>query len=943
MYLPRSQAPGWEEIADLVLEDVTQLRARVCREYGITHFAYAADVNVELQPWIAEYTGGGLHVPIARSEGAREKERREEEQKLREKVEGWMVGQHLRASNSFGARLPTWNRYQLHSRPSVLDYVFIFQWVVVKGEAQVDTLYQGSARDARARLSDHALLRVGVALPHGVLARRYLSRRARSLKHWQAEDWREAQSTRRLFDATLPMCQSIEQLETLMHANASSTTCAPSARASPPKKPDLLVDLSRDLYARRGEKGADACRKVRRQHDRLERRFKRAKVEWEAQRAENRRRPLTHVLIDGKKVVDRRRWEQEVRDKVGNNCTDEEALAFSEQIVADLRRRVRGSPVPPEAQLQMSQLLQARAELKVGKATGPDGLSAAVLRHLPWRSLRVVLRFFNLILTGMRAPPDSWLSTLTSLMRKSQSGCTVENTRRLAVESVIKTWNSTAVLSGLEPYLARARAQVALFGFCPGRACSEVTAGLKTVAQHASQWGKDRAVLIASADLKQAFQRTTVSAVYRALTKLEVPVWLQRGILAPLVGEVTTLLFEGVSVLNVHVDRHIRTGGNESPDLWNLIVCAMWSDVLREWDALNIGFPCWDPNYLNRNRGGGGGGVGEASQEELQKVGPLFLLVNHLIYADNVFVLGSDLGIFQKQLTTLTSVLRLWGFEWKIDSQAVLVIGFSCVIPTFTVDVEGEQVPLARVSCMNVLCNDVYAEYKGPRGDVSRRICAAHRAFYKHIAYFRCSAVSWAAKCRKYVSLVQSVLLYGSEGFTWDSDSLGRIHVFEGRCLYHMAASRKPPGAQWQLWRPARLRWCREQLQKQRLQPAVQRALHSAWWLGQDVAGYFAERSGEYASVEQTNTVDGPQDDLPERAPAPKRRRLGPRAAQGEGVQHCASRAMCDARRLLVCYTYGLAQELREEEGSPRRRWRGCSTSRGVWLLLKRPSRWLRD
>eukprot|EP00959_Pyramimonas_sp_CCMP1952_P097517 2038406-Pyramimonas_sp.AAC.1 len=166
MYLPRSQAPGWEEIADLVLEDVTQLRARVCREYGITHFAYAADVNVELQPWIAEYTGGGLHVPIARSEGAREKERREEEQKLREKVEGWMVGQHLRASNSFGARLPTWNRYQLHSRPSVLDYVFIFQWVVMKGEAQVDTLYQGSARDARARLSDHALLRVGVALPH---------------------------------------------------------------------------------------------------------------------------------------------------------------------------------------------------------------------------------------------------------------------------------------------------------------------------------------------------------------------------------------------------------------------------------------------------------------------------------------------------------------------------------------------------------------------------------------------------------------------------------------------------------------------------------------------------------------------------------------------------------------------------------------------------------
>eukprot|EP00959_Pyramimonas_sp_CCMP1952_P286526 5991379-Pyramimonas_sp.AAC.1 len=124
-------------------------------------------------------TGGGLHVPITRSEGIREKGRREEEeQKLREMVEGWMVGQCLRASNTFGARMPTWNGYQRHSRPSVLDYVSVSQSVVVRGEAQVDTLCQGSARDARSRLSDHALLRVEVALPQRVLPRRHLSRRA---------------------------------------------------------------------------------------------------------------------------------------------------------------------------------------------------------------------------------------------------------------------------------------------------------------------------------------------------------------------------------------------------------------------------------------------------------------------------------------------------------------------------------------------------------------------------------------------------------------------------------------------------------------------------------------------------------------------------------------------------------------------------------------------
>eukprot|EP00959_Pyramimonas_sp_CCMP1952_P226255 4730742-Pyramimonas_sp.AAC.1 len=169
-----------------------------------------------------------------------------------------MVGQCLRASNTFGARMPTWNGYHRHSRPSVLDCVFVSQSVVVRGDAQVDTLCQGSARDARARLSDHALLRVEVAPPQHVLPRRHLSRRARSLKHWQPGDRRDAQSTRKLFDATLPMCHTIEQLETMIYSNASSTNCAPVTRVSPPKKPDRLLALSRELCDRRGEKGTEA-------------------------------------------------------------------------------------------------------------------------------------------------------------------------------------------------------------------------------------------------------------------------------------------------------------------------------------------------------------------------------------------------------------------------------------------------------------------------------------------------------------------------------------------------------------------------------------------------------------------------------------------------------------------------------------------------------------
>jgi len=91
-----------------------------------------------------------------------------------------------------------------------------------------------------------------------------------------------------------------------------------------------------------------------------------------------------------------------------------------------------------------------------------------------------------------------------------------------------------------------------------------------------------------------------------------------------------------------------------------------------------------------------------------------------------------------------------------------------------------------------------------------------------------------------YVSLVQSVLLYGTEGFTWDADSVHRLRVFEGRCLYRMAASDKPEGASQGVWEPARLHRRRLYSNKQGCQPAVQRVLDRMWALGRDVAGYFS-------------------------------------------------------------------------------------------------------
>eukprot|EP00959_Pyramimonas_sp_CCMP1952_P400802 8398536-Pyramimonas_sp.AAC.1 len=52
----------------------------------------------------------------------------------------------------------------------------------------------------------------------------------------------------------------------------------------------------------------------------------------------------------------------------------------------------------------------------------------------------------------------------------------------------------------------------------------------------------------------------------------------------------STVYNDGIEVLEVRWDKCIRTGGPEGPLVFNLIVAAMWSSTVREWDVLGLGY-----------------------------------------------------------------------------------------------------------------------------------------------------------------------------------------------------------------------------------------------------------------------------------------------------------------------------------------------------------------
>eukprot|EP00959_Pyramimonas_sp_CCMP1952_P122336 2557354-Pyramimonas_sp.AAC.1 len=118
---------------------------------------------------------------------------------------------------------------------------------------------------------------------------------------------------------------------------------------------------------------------------------------------------------------------------------------------------------------------------------------------------------------------------------------------------------------------------------------------------------------------------------------------------------------------------------------------------------------------------------------------------------------------------------------------------------------EYARVELQQVSVFNLLGNDIAVSLREPHVDVDRRLNAARKAFFGHIQYFRSRAVHWHLKCKRYESIVQSTLLFGSEGLTWEKDSIHKIHVFECTCLLRRCRKPRPASLSWEVWRPARL------------------------------------------------------------------------------------------------------------------------------------------
>ena len=102
------------------------------------------------------------------------------------------------------------------------------------------------------------------------------------------------------------------------------------------------------------------------------------------------------------------------------------------------RKRREGTGGSQGPRLTMSVIMQSRA----GKAVGVDGISAEILKSIPWRALQKMKKAFELRYIGQNKEDiDTWLRNIIVLIPKKKVIDRLEGqTRGICVQSALAKW-----------------------------------------------------------------------------------------------------------------------------------------------------------------------------------------------------------------------------------------------------------------------------------------------------------------------------------------------------------------------------------------------------------------------------------------------------------------------------------------------------------------------
>ena len=143
------------------------------------------------------------------------------------------------------------------------------------------------------------------------------------------------------------------------------------------------------------------------------------------------------------------------------------------------RRQTEGTAGSQGPRRTMSAIMQSRPSFSNGRAVGVDGISAEILKSIPWSALQDIQKAFEMRYTGeIKKDIETWLRNIIVLIRKKQAIDRLEGqSRGICVQSVLAKWYCGCLTISLEMELRNVEKkhngwdEIQTFGFEEGKKC----------------------------------------------------------------------------------------------------------------------------------------------------------------------------------------------------------------------------------------------------------------------------------------------------------------------------------------------------------------------------------------------------------------------------------------------------------------------------------------
>lgn len=361
--------------------------------------------------------------------------------------------------------------------------------------------------------------------------------------------------------------------------------------------------------------------------------------------------------------------------------------------------------------------------LKNGTASGPDRIAPELLKHAPPELIQLITQIIEQVWINNDVP-NEWLDTTQVPLPKVNNPKEINDYRRIALSSAIYKVYAAFLLQQLKRYVV----DIPLYqaGFLPNRSTDDHIFTLRRMSEE--RWRKGFPTYILALDLNKAFDRVNTHHLARILQHYGVPAHLINRIVAAILQEHTTVLWQGRRTHSHERTQGIKQGCPISPFLF---VIMMDYAIQRACNRLRI-----DMNLANMQL-------------------PLLLA-----YADDLVIVTDSISSMTDVVRELEIELAAIGLTVNAKKSNILLRDpIQCHSPLAEeVLINGKHIKVAAtIKYLGIyLSADLHR-----RGTVMHRIQAAYRTLYMLMPFLKRHRLPMDTLLHIYHTVIAPTALYG--------------------------------------------------------------------------------------------------------------------------------------------------------------------------------------